>query len=65
MALIFKYAGIYSNKIEIVRDYEELINKGLSNTEKGNSFYILPTYTALLDIRGVLKKKFGLKEFWK
>lgn len=65
MALRLKYAGIYSNKIEIVKDYGELINKGLSNTENGNSFYILPTYTALLDIRGFLKKKFGLKEFWK
>jgi len=65
MALRLKYAGIYSDKIKIIKDYEELIDKGLSNTEKGNSFYILPTYTALLDIRGVLKKKFGLKEFWK
>ncbi|AUG57997.1 Mur ligase family protein [Acetivibrio saccincola] len=65
MALRLKYAGIYSDKIEIIKDYEELINKGLSNTEKGNSFYILPTYTALLDIRGFLKKKFKLKEFWK
>ena len=35
MALRLKYAGIYSDKIEIIKDYEELINKGLSNTEKG------------------------------
>lgn len=65
MAVRLKYAGIYSDKIEIIKDYEELIQKGLSSTEKGHNFYILPTYTALLDIRGFLKKKFGLKEFWK
>lgn len=65
MAVRLKYAGIYSDKIEVIKDYEELIQKGLSNTEKGHNFYILPTYTALLDIRGYLKKKFGLKEFWK
>ncbi|MFZ5989047.1 MAG: MurT ligase domain-containing protein [Bacillota bacterium] len=65
MAVRLKYAGVYSNKIQIVKDYEELINKGLSGTKEGHSFYILPTYTAMLDIRNLLKKKYGLKEFWK
>ncbi|MDQ2085916.1 MurT ligase domain-containing protein [Herbivorax sp. ANBcel31] len=65
MAVRLKYAGIFSDKIKIVKDYEELIEKGLSNTLKGHSFYILPTYTAMLDIRNFLKKKFGLKEFWR
>ena len=65
MAVRLKYAGIYSSKIHIVKDYEELLAKGLSNTEDGHSFYILPTYTAMLDMRKLLKKKFGLKEFWK
>ncbi|WP_010243131.1 MurT ligase domain-containing protein [Acetivibrio cellulolyticus] len=65
MAVRLKYAGIYSNKIQIVKDYEELLEKGLSNTKNGHSFYILPTYTAMLDMRKLLKKKYGLKEFWK
>lgn len=65
MAVRLKYAGIDCNKIHIIKNYEELLEKGLSNTEVGHNFYILPTYTAMLDIRKVLKKKFGLKEFWK
>lgn len=65
MAVRLKYAGIYSSKIHIIKKYEELLAKGLSNTEEGQSFYILPTYTAMLDIRKLLKKKYGLKEFWK
>jgi UDP-N-acetylmuramyl tripeptide synthase len=65
MAVRLKYSGIYTNKINIVKSYEELLEKGLSNTQEGHSFYILPTYTAMLDIRKLLKKKFGLKEFWK
>jgi len=65
MAVRLKYAGIYSSKIHIVKNYEKLLEKGLSNTEDGHSFYILPTYTAMLDMRKVLKKKYGLKEFWK
>lgn len=65
MAVRLKYAGIYSSKIQIVKKYEELLAKGLSNTKDGHSFYILPTYTAMLDMRKLLKKKYGLKEFWK
>lgn len=65
MAVRLKYAGIAPEKIDIRKSYAELIDEGLSKTSAGHSFYILPTYTALLDIRGILKEKFGLKEFWK
>lgn len=65
MAVRLKYAGIYSNRIKVIKNYEELINSGLSNIESGQSFYILPTYTSMLEIRSFLKKKYGLKEFWK
>ncbi|MDP4092174.1 MAG: MurT ligase domain-containing protein [Bacillota bacterium] len=65
MALRLKYAGIFTDKISVIRNYSDLIDKGLERTSPGHSFYILPTYTAMLDIRNVLRKKFGLKEFWK
>lgn len=65
MAVRLKYAGIFTDKINIIKDYSELINTGLSRTASGHNFYILPTYTAMLEIRKILKGKFGLKEFWK
>lgn len=65
MAVRLKYAGIYSDKIQIEKDYEQLLNKALDSTHEGQSLYILPTYTAMLEVRSLLKKKFGLKEFWK
>lgn len=65
MALRLKYAGVYTNKIQVCQSFENLIDIGLSKTSKGQVFYILPTYTALLGIRSILKKKFNLKEFWK
>lgn len=65
MAVRLKYAGVYTDKISIIKDYRELVTAGLARTEKGHSFYILPTYTAMLEIRKVLKKNFGLKDFWK
>lgn len=65
MAVRLKYAGLYTNNITIEKDYASLVSTGLQRTKPGHSFYILPTYTAMLDIRNVLRKKFGLKEFWK
>lgn len=59
-----KYAGLPTDRIMMQHDYDSMIQTGLSRTEPGQSFYIFPTYTALLDIRKVLKKKFGLKEIW-
>jgi UDP-N-acetylmuramyl tripeptide synthase len=65
MAVRLKYADIPASKINIINDYDKLINTGVSGTDENQDFYILPTYTALLDIRKVLVKKYGLKEFWK
>jgi len=65
MALRLKYAGLYTNKISIIKSYDELISTGLIRTKEGSSFYILPTYTAMLEIRKLLKKRFKLKDFWK
>ncbi|HEY5583374.1 MAG TPA: MurT ligase domain-containing protein [Ruminiclostridium sp.] len=65
MAVRLKYSGVDIRKIRIIKDYQMLIDEGLKKTPTGGCFYILPTYTAMLDIRGILKKKFNLKEFWK
>lgn len=65
MAVRLKYSGIDIRKIRIIKDYHMLIDEGLKMTPSGGCFYILPTYTAMLDIRSILKKKFNLKEFWK
>jgi UDP-N-acetylmuramyl tripeptide synthase len=65
MAVRLKYAGIEIQKISIEKDYGSLLDAGLSRTPPGHTFYILPTYTAMLEIRNLLKKRFKLKEFWK
>ena len=65
MATRLKYAGIPAKNISTFSNYTKLINDGLSRTNPGQSFYILPTYTALLKVRKILKNKFKLKEFWK
>jgi UDP-N-acetylmuramyl tripeptide synthase len=64
MAVRLKYAGIFTDRITIEKDYGMLIDKALELLKAGETLYILPTYTAMLDIRRILKKRFHLKNFW-
>jgi lipid II isoglutaminyl synthase (glutamine-hydrolysing) len=65
MVLRLKYADIPLSKIQMEPHYPSVIEKGLSSISDGQTFYILPTYTAMLDIRATLGKKLKLKEIWK
>lgn len=64
MALRLKYAGISTDKIMIEKDYNILIRKALAQTKDGRKIYLLPTYTAMLDIRKFLQKLTKLHHFW-
>lgn len=61
MALRLKYAGIPVGDIQLVRDYGELIRR---MTETGEPVYMLPTYTAMFDLRLELGKVVDMKAFW-
>ncbi len=65
IALRLKYAGINQNRIAIQKDYAILLSGMLSSAEEGQVIYILPTYTAMLDIRKILRKKYKIREFWR
>jgi UDP-N-acetylmuramyl tripeptide synthase len=61
MAMRFKYAGIPEEKIKVIKDYEKLIDEF---TSQDAPVYIMPTYTAMMDLRAIVSKKFGYKNFW-
>ena len=52
LALRLKYAELSTQNI--YEDLEEAIKKGLSLTNENQTFFILPTYSAMLDARKVL-----------
>lgn len=64
MAVRLKYAGIYTDHITIEDDNAVMLDSALNLLNPGETLFILPTYTAMLDIRKVLKKRFKLKNFW-
>lgn len=43
----------------------DLLKSALKDCPPGKCVYILPNYTAMLDLRGRLVKELGLKDFWK
>jgi UDP-N-acetylmuramyl tripeptide synthase len=68
MALRFKYAGVtpaeVSSAVEIVTDTAAALDLALSRTPERGTLYVVPTYTAMLDIRGVLTRRGLIKAYW-
>ena len=65
MALRLKYAGIPQIKIEIINDVKQAFQKAISLTNDKERLYILPNYTAMLEIRGYLAREGLLRDFWR
>lgn len=61
MLLRLKYAGVPEDRMTILHDYGELIDRMCSSEHR---VFIMPTYTAMLDLRSQLQKRLGGKEFW-
>ena len=57
----FKYAGIDPSKIKVQKDYGKLVD-AISGQDR--AVYIMPTYTAMMDLRALISKRFGYKNFW-
>lgn len=62
MAMRFKYAGVPTEKIKVIDNFEEVIEYVAA---KSYPAFIMPTYTAMLEIREIMSRKYGYKEFWK
>jgi hypothetical protein len=61
MALRFKYAGVPEDKLRVIKDHDQLVQACIHQPAP---VYIMPTYTAMLDLRNHLSKHYGFKDFW-
>lgn len=61
MTLRLHYAGIGADRLRVIYDYDKLIDEMLG---WGGQVYIMPTYTAMLDLREKISRRFGFKDFW-
>ena len=62
MALRLKYAGIEGVAPE--KDLREALLRSVERTPEGDTLYIVPTYTAMLEVRRELSRLVPLEDFW-
>ncbi|HEY7270550.1 MAG TPA: MurT ligase domain-containing protein, partial [Dehalococcoidia bacterium] len=64
MALRLKYADWDEATLEIEPDTSRALSIALERTAPGGCLTVVPTYTAMLEARGFLAKRAGLKPYW-
>jgi lipid II isoglutaminyl synthase (glutamine-hydrolysing) len=63
MAVRLRYAGIPEEAIEVEHAYDRALRRALARTTQGR-LYVLPTYTAMLALRDVLRQWGVVRGFW-
>jgi hypothetical protein len=64
MALRVKYAGIGEETRRVEPDLGRALDVGLSSVEREGTLYVVPTYTAMLDLRSIMSKRGLVKQYW-
>ncbi len=64
MAVRFKYAGFDPGQVSIEENTEKAVRSALEVTPPGSKLFILPSYTAMLEIRRTLNKMGLGKPYW-
>ncbi len=64
LAVRFKYGGLAAERIEVVPDLERALDRGLELTPPGEELPVLPTYTAMLALRGIVTARGLARPYW-
>jgi UDP-N-acetylmuramyl tripeptide synthase len=64
LALRFKYGGLDPKAIEVVPALEPALDRGLALTPPGEELVVLPTYTAMLALRGIVARRGLVRQYW-
>jgi UDP-N-acetylmuramyl tripeptide synthase len=63
LALRLKYGG-FGADVPLERDTRSALRLALKATPVGAALYVVPTYTAMLEVRELLARQGGAKKFW-
>ena len=64
LGLRLRYGGLATDRLEVMADLESALDRGLGLTEAGHTLVVLPTYTAMLALRGVLTSRGLVEHYW-
>jgi UDP-N-acetylmuramyl tripeptide synthase len=63
MALRLKYAGL-GERTGVEHDYARALRQAIRQTPEGETLHVIPTYTAMLEVRNILGRWAGRGAFW-
>ncbi|HWB21418.1 MAG TPA: MurT ligase domain-containing protein [Gaiellaceae bacterium] len=64
LGLRFAYGGLGRDRIDVVPDLATALDLGLELTPPGEELVVLPTYTAMLALRGIVSERGHAKNYW-
>jgi UDP-N-acetylmuramyl tripeptide synthase len=64
MAVRLKYANVERGRMQVEPDLSRAMEIALAKSEAGETIYMLPTYTAMLETRDLLRKTGYVRGFW-
>ena len=64
LALRLVYGGLAEERLEVLPSLERALDRGLELVEAGDELVVLPTYTAMLALRGVLTERGLVPAYW-
>jgi lipid II isoglutaminyl synthase (glutamine-hydrolysing) len=64
LALRLKYAGVDTARLTVVEDLEAALDGALASGD-GRPLYVVPTYTALLELRELLRRRGQAEAYWR
>jgi UDP-N-acetylmuramyl tripeptide synthase len=64
MALRLKYAGVDTGRVTVINDGPAALAAAVEHTPAGQTCYVLPTYTAMLELRTHLANLGLAERFW-
>jgi UDP-N-acetylmuramyl tripeptide synthase len=64
LALRLAYCGLGRDRIEVLPELGEALDRGLSLTPAGGELVVLPTYTAMLGLRRIVAARGHVAQYW-
>ena len=64
LGLRMTYGGLPGERLEVIPSLEDALDRGLGLVEAGTELVVLPTYTAMLALRGILAARGVVRPYW-
>jgi len=64
MLVRLKYGGVDPARVRLARPLADAFDAALAEVEPGGTLYVLPTYTAMLELRAELARRGLVAPFW-